>query len=445
MAEKPQGITAIKVEGFKSLYEMKEPITIRPLTLLAGANSSGKSSVMQPLLLMKQTLEASYEPGTFRLNGSNANFTNADEFLSKYKPTDGQQLIRGDFTVELILKSGEKLSNVYGVMPSDDSFQTFLTTYEGYDTIVRLRQGLSHEELLKILPTYADKFRQNLEPLNQNQRISWAVVPNRCFLDLGLVVEERLLYGRTIPFPFFPIQFFSYTIQNIIHVPGLRGNPQRSYPTTRIDSRFTGTFEPYTATIIYDWAKSVDGRLSRLIEQVRLLNLASHVTAEPLNDAQLQILVARTLDTDDIDDMVNIADVGLGVSQVLPVLTALLVAEPEQLVYLEQPELHLHPRAQVKLAEIIADAAKRGVRVVVETHSSLLLLGIQTLIAENKLNHEDVILHWFKRGDDGKTTVTSVEPDENGAYGEWPEDFADVELKAQMDYLDAVATREVVE
>ena len=57
--------------------------------------------------------------------------------------------------------------------------------------------------------------------------------------------------------------------------------------------------------------------------------------------------------------MVNIADVGFGVSQVLPVLVALIVAEPGQLVYLEQPELHLHPRAQVALARVLADAAKQ--------------------------------------------------------------------------------------
>ena len=74
--------------------------------------------------------------------------------------------------------------------------------------------------------------------------------------------------------------------------------------------------------------------------------------------------------------MVSIADVGFGVSQVLPVLVALTSREiRDSLVYLEQPELHLHPNAQVALAQMLADAAKRGVRVVAETHSSLLLIG----------------------------------------------------------------------
>ena len=136
--------------------------------------------------------------------------------------------------------------------------------------------------------------------------------------------------------------------------------------------------------------------------------------------------------------MVSIADVGLGVSQVLPVLVALIAAEPGQLVYLEQPELHLHPRAQVALAQVLADAAKRGVRVVVETHSSLLLLGFQTLVAEGDLSPELVKLHWFTRREDGVTEVNSADLDEAGAYGEWPEDFDDVDLKTQSRYLNAV-------
>jgi predicted ATPase len=79
----------------------------------------------------------------------------------------------------------------------------------------------------------------------------------------------------------------------------------------------------------------------------------------------------------------------------------------------------------------------RGVRVVAETHSSLLLLGIQTLVAEGKLPPELVKLHWFTRGDDGATTIQSADLDEGGAFGDWPEDFDDVSLDAQSRYLDA--------
>jgi hypothetical protein len=76
------GITRIAVEGFKSIVKRQE-IEIAPLTILAGANSSGKSSIMQPLLMLKQTLEATYDPGPAKIDGPNVAFTSSDQFLSK--------------------------------------------------------------------------------------------------------------------------------------------------------------------------------------------------------------------------------------------------------------------------------------------------------------------------------------------------------------------------
>jgi predicted ATPase len=141
--------------------------------------------------------------------------------------------------------------------------------------------------------------------------------------------------------------------------------------------------------------------------------------------------------------MVNMADVGFGLSQVLPVLVALLVAQPGQLVYLEQPEIHLHPLAQRRLAGVLAAAAKRGIRVVLETHSALLLRQIQTLVAKGDLATDLVKLHWFKRNPgDGITQLFTADLDENGAFGEdWPEDFDEIHLTAEKDYLDAVEKR----
>ncbi len=76
------GITRIAVEGFKSISK-KQSIDIAPLTILAGANSSGKSSIMQPLLMLKQTLESTFDPGPLWIGGPNVKFTSADQFLSK--------------------------------------------------------------------------------------------------------------------------------------------------------------------------------------------------------------------------------------------------------------------------------------------------------------------------------------------------------------------------
>jgi predicted ATPase len=81
------------------------------------------------------------------------------------------------------------------------------------------------------------------------------------------------------------------------------------------------------------------------------------------------------------------------------------------------------------------------VRVVAETHSSLLLLAVQTLVAEGQIASELVKLHWFIRGADGVTNARSADLDEAGSFGDWPEDFADVTLEAERRFLDAAEAR----
>jgi predicted ATPase len=221
----------------------------------------------------------------------------------------------------------------------------------------------------------------------------------------------------------------------------LRGNPERTYPVTAVGKTYPGTFQEYTASIIASWQNEDDQRqLLAVGKDMERLGLTWKVSAARQNDTEVELQVGRLphAASKGANDLVSIADVGLGVSQTLPVLVALHVAEPGQMVFLEQPEIHLHPRAQLALAQILADAANRGVILVAETHSSILLQGIQTLVAQGKLSPDKVSLNWFKRSEqDGMTEVVEGHFDKAGAFGDWPEDFDDVSLKAEARYLDA--------
>ena len=211
---------------------------------------------------------------------------------------------------------------------------------------------------------------------------------------------------------------------------------------------FPGTFEDYTAAVVAkweadgDWKADSNKRLAQLTKSLRELELTSAVSTQKLNDVELEIRVARPSQENPAGkpEMLSLADVGVGVSYVLPVLVALEVAFHGQLVYIELPESHLHPRAAYGLAKALARAANRGVRVIVETHSSLLLLHIQTLVAQGKLKPESVGLHWFSLDDEGFSKIDFIQPDERGRVGEWPEDFADVELSAHSEFLQSVRT-----
>lgn len=227
----------------------------------------------------------------------------------------------------------------------------------------------------------------------------------------------------------------------MLHIPGLRGNPERDYRATEVSNQFPGTYETYVASILWKWQIENDKKLSDLGDQLRLLGLTWKVAARKIQDTRVELRVGRLprAAQGGAKDLVSLADVGLGVAQVLPILVALLSATRGQIVYVEQPELHLHPRAQWRMAEIIRDAVNRGVRVVVETHSSGLLRGIQTQVALGKMKNTDVSFNWFGRNPDtGATVIDNAVLDKNGAFGEWPSDFDDVGLEVEGTYLDAV-------
>jgi putative AbiEii toxin of type IV toxin-antitoxin system len=423
MAEKkpPDAISTISIEGFKSFLE-QERIEIRPLTLLAGANSSGKSSALQPLLLLKQTLEASYDPGPLLLEGSHVNFTSAKQILSRH--LGGYSA--SEFSIEVHFRERPGFREVFR-RTADGGFD--LAEMRHYlrrpdANWIDLQLGLSSEVLKERLPL----LRTIEEDLKAE--VTWKVNRNRCFL--AIAPEES-------GFPPLPsTDAFARAIRSIIHVPGLRGNLQRTYKTAAIEDFFEGEFTQYVASVVMAWLQSGDDRLDQLSRSLEALGLTGTIMANPVGATRLELLVGRVPGQYERGDLVNIVDVGFGVSQVLPVLVALLVAKPGQLVYLEQPELHLHPYAQQALIEVLAEAAKRRVQVVVETHSSILLRAVQALIAEGKLSKSEVKLHWFKRDFRGATKIKTAKLDELGAYGDWPEDFGEVEAAVDNRYLDAV-------
>ncbi|AFY46134.1 hypothetical protein Nos7524_0212 [Nostoc sp. PCC 7524] len=436
--EATEGITQISVSRYKSIYE-ECSIAVHPLTILAGANSSGKSSIMQPLLLLKQTLEATYDPGPLLLNGPNVQFTSTKQLLSK---SPGKE--RTDsFSIQVNLSEENYFRDTFKQQPRKE-IELIEMAYKSEQEQVILTPYMNHEDILRLFPLDLKNVLQTLTEDIKSQT-EWIVGRNRCFLDFKLSWKSSKDDKLTVS-SFFSIRLlntFQTHIRKIIHVPGLRGNPERTYKTTAIGQEFPGTFENYVASVVNNWQITKDPHLQELANALETLGLTYAVEAKKFDDTQVELRVGRLphRSKSKASDMVSIADVGFGVSQTLPVLVALLVAEPGQLVYLEQPEIHLHPRAQVAMAEILANAAKRGVKVVVETHSDKLILAIQSLVAEGNLSPDLVKLHWFTRQEDGITRVNSADLDETGAFGDWPEDFGDVSLQLENRYLSAAEAR----
>lgn len=121
------------------------------------------------------------------------------------------------------------------------------------------------------------------------------------------------------------------------------------------------------------------------------------------------------------------ANVGFGLSYVLPVVLSLLLSKPGGLVIIENPEAHLHPRGQSYLGRLIALAAEAGVQVIVETHSDHIMNGIRIMPRLAKVNPANIIFYQINDsvGDD---KVKAITVNSQGQFSEWPEGFFDQQV-----------------
>ena len=138
-----------------------------------------------------------------------------------------------------------------------------------------------------------------------------------------------------------------------------------------------------------------------------------------------------------LDREVDLTAVGVGVSQILPVVLLCLLAEPGTLVVLEQPELHLHPRLEQKLADFLLACARSGRQLVVETHSEHLVNRLRYRIASDPTDTtHDLIGLVFAENRDGITSYREPEINQYGGIGnDWPAGFLDLGAREAQDLV----------
>jgi len=438
ITEPARRLTAIELAGFKSAIDPVR-VNFRDITILAGANSTGKSTIMQPLLLIKQTIEKPFDPGALAIDGPLVRFTNADQFFSHGTANDTERRFtvafedgtaRVKFTYGRSAASGIDLMEMsFGRDHKEYSWKDGQKLDENDELIIEAFSGLgfSKRDLANVL-----------------HNVELRVARDRVLLVARFTGRNASAWAPLIgPWLPSPANAVAGEIRNLIYLPGLRGNPERHYVISAGGPQYPGNFNDYVASIIHLWGTTDDIRLKSLENNLKLLGLTWRVTTRAVDDTRVEVRVGRLTAParGGARDMVNIADVGFGVSQTLPVLVALLAATQNQIVFVEQPELHLHPRAQVALADILIQAADQGVRLVIETHSSLLILALQAAIAEGRITPDRVSLNWFTRDATGQTHVAEAQIEEDGSYGDWPEDFAAIDLDLQDRYMTLVEQR----
>jgi predicted ATPase len=366
-------INAIKIKNFKSIQELSIPIS--NLTVLTGTNSVGKSSVLQALLVIRQ----SYYRG---------NFTN---------PIENTSLLLGDETTLVRVGNFKDVFNenapkdeCIGIAISfgvESKFQ-FLTT--GYNN--------GNPEL-----TFIDGFVTGLEDAKENPIFS---------TSFQYLSADRLPAQESYP------------------------NPQSNISFLGTKGEFTPFFiEKYGNTkipilgIIPDVFEDKQKNAALVIQINYWLQKISagvevHTRANTANNkTELFYRYApNNVPTGDRKPQ----NVGFGLTYTLPIIVALLSAPKDGLILIENPEAHLHAYGQSKLSELICIAAQAGVQILVETHSDHIINGIFIACKKKALNRENVNIYYFDKDEEQfRTRATSIEILDGGRTKNLPAGFFD--------------------
>jgi len=223
------------------------------------------------------------------------------------------------------------------------------------------------------------------------------------------------------------ISLLNSTFTSIRYIGPLRATPKRFYQTSGERSYTVGIEGERAIQILYDrYLHGEKDILDNIEKWLKIINVAKKLSFKNIDkEGNLYSLIIKE-PTHNID--VNIADVGFGVSQIMPILVEAYLPSHTSTIILEQPEIHLHPLAQMILADIIIDSVKLGKRFIIETHSEHLLLRIQRRVSEKIISHNDVAFYYFKPTKE-EVNIINLNINENGLIDDIPEGFMDEKLE----------------
>lgn len=420
-------LTHLKLENFK-IWRSTGPLCLAPLTLLLGTNSSGKSSLIQSLLLIRQTVKSD-DPNLDLNLGNPDNDSNKPDSV-----TLGQFQ---DVLCRSASASQSTAANQFGV-----EFR-WAEKYDGSDSSLfsaRYRKGTGNSAELDTLRLGKDeqgftvKRRKagiyQLSLANQRRPLGQSADfrPERSFAfsaatlnKLGKQAEAIKDIGPEL----------LDELSRIIYLGPVRRLAQRDYvwsgrmPAHIGDDGAKAIDVLIASGVEYQQQKKTGAAISgdallfeHTINWLKTMNLADGLTVKQLGRSaryELQII--------NHNEASNLKDVGVGVSQVLPVIVAALFAKPNHIVIIEEPESHLHPLAQSQLAELFSQVShERGVQFIIETHSEHLLTRLQRRVAEQKIEADTLAMYFVER-DGIKAKINALKLDDYGEISNWPENF----------------------
>ncbi len=421
----------ISMTNFKS-WRQTGPVPLAPLTGFFGANSSGKSSLLQMLLLLKQTVESS-DPNLVLKTGSlQEGYVNLGTAHEITYGTENHMSLGLTWEVDSPSLSIPSINEGEVLEITELDFNTRIYASEQRIYLKSLSyqsaNGFSAVLTRETNNHYTIRVSVNgKEPTRVQSRPRVHLKPEKCY---SFSDEARRHYQDTAYLSDLVLQF-EQQFQKLHYLGPLREYPRRQYtwageqPTNvglkgelAIPALLAGKEQK-----VYDeQRKSKQNRLDTRIAQCLVdLNLATSFRVDPV--APGSILYQVKLKRHQNSHEVLLPDVGIGLSQVLPVLVLCYYVPEGSTIILEQPELHLHPSVQAGLADVFIDVIKnRNLQILLESHSEYLLRRLQRRIAEEQILPDQAALY-FCDICSGQSRLTKLDVNLFGEIDNSPPDF----------------------
>lgn len=364
-------IKRIDLTFFKCFEVLKLPTA--DLTLLSGGNASGKSSVLQALALLHQTMREHEWSSRLMLNGDAVRLGTVADVVDK---------VNGRHTSEI----GIQDENSYYHWRFSGERSDMSMAVESVE--IDLAKTVKPQILQHLLP-----HRSGRSPDSLSSRLK----------GLTYITAERI--G--------PREFYVLADPQSAPVVGPAGEHA-------VCVLHLGRDAAVSEELALDDVPPT--RLRQVEARMRTFFPGCGLAVQQVPNANAVTLGLRTSDDTDFHRPIN---VGFGITQVLPIVVAALSASKGDLLLIENPEVHLHPSGQAQMGQFLGEVARSGVQLIVETHSDHVLSGIRRAVKGGRLTPDQVALHFFRPRSSQGAQVLSPQIDRSGGIDSWPDGFFD--------------------
>jgi len=413
-------LTHIRVKNFKSWADSGE-VQLAPLTGFFGTNSSGKSSLLQMLLLLKQSIGSD----DVLFFGDESSLVNLGSFGDVIHGHDTDETL----TLEYGCQPQEPpVTEVESQMPDGTTKQlpvpirhfTFNISVRGSTnslSVESFRYGLNSREVSEI--QWKDNILSRKNWLGEEEK--WGVeIMSR---------YESSVFNHDVLRPL--TSAFERQFSHVYYLGPAQITPKRRYHWEGTHPHDTGLLGDKAVDALLssrvlqlktsdkEDAVPIEGQISKWLHEMELAHSFSLGLSPNGDGRDYEVRIKK----DSVSPEVTLVDMGYGLSQFLPVLVLCYYAPEGSTLILEQPGMHLHPKVQSQLADLLIEVVtERNLQVLVESHSEHLLNRLQRRIAEEKMAVDKTALY-FCRNNSGVSACERLEVDEFGNIANWPENF----------------------